>query len=249
MKPINNEVSEFIERTDITPQEALQFYADQKNFDIVDGHVRIIDNGAVASNALKHLCVERLELKGDAELTELRAFKAACEGQKPVAVVTDVYGLVWYGSGPIAPIVRRNNIKVGAPLYANQDPEAAHLRMRIAEHVEQYKRQAQELQDAWARNEQLLLHISDLKRQLANERASGIHSCGPNCQRPGCVERRERDQRVAEACAKVVAEKAAELEPKELRNKFGVKMGTCWLRAATRILRSGEWKKHMKGGE
>lgn len=118
---------------------------------------------------------EKLEaaiVSAQAELASLRAFKAACEGQKPVAVVTDVYGLVWYGSGPIAPIVRRNNIKVGAPLYANPDPEAAQLRMRIA----------------------------DLERQLANERASAIHTCGPNCQRPGCVEHRERDQRVAEAC-------------------------------------------------
>lgn len=71
--PIPADIAAMIERTDWTPAEALQFYSDQNNFDIVAGHARIIDNGAVASNALKHLSLERLELKGDAELAELRA--------------------------------------------------------------------------------------------------------------------------------------------------------------------------------
>ena len=73
MKPIPEEIGVLLARTDWTPAEALQFYADQKNFDIVEGHARILDNGAIASNALKHLSLERLEMKGDAELTELRA--------------------------------------------------------------------------------------------------------------------------------------------------------------------------------
>lgn len=167
------------------------------------------------------------------ELTSLRAFKAACDGQKPVAVVTDVYGLVWYGSGPIAPIVRRNNIAIGTHLYANPDHEAAQLRMRIA----------------------------DLERQLANERASAIHTCGPNCQRPGCVERRERDHRVAEACAKVCEEERIGLE--ENRRVWEenpmLKPDDEWIdnwESSARSgdihaaeIRSGEWKKHMKGGE
>lgn len=70
-----------LERTDWTPEQALQFYADQRNFDIVEGHARIIDNGAVASNALKHLSLGRLEMKGDAELTELRARIAELESE------------------------------------------------------------------------------------------------------------------------------------------------------------------------
>lgn len=73
MTDIPKDIAAQLERTDWTPAEALQFYADQKNFDIVKGRVRIIDNGAIASNALKHLSTERLELKGDAELTELRS--------------------------------------------------------------------------------------------------------------------------------------------------------------------------------
>lgn len=78
-KPIDTALAAEIERTDWTPAEALQFYADQRNFDIVGGHARIIDNGAVASNALKHLSIDRLELKGDAELAELRAQLAASQ--------------------------------------------------------------------------------------------------------------------------------------------------------------------------
>ena len=70
-EPVDPALSAEIERTDWTPAEALQFYADQRNFDIVGGHARIIDNGAIASNALKHLSIDRLELKGDAELAEL----------------------------------------------------------------------------------------------------------------------------------------------------------------------------------
>lgn len=56
-----------------TPKEALQFYADGKHFDTVDGRTRILDVGAIAGNALKSLDLERLEMKGDSELSALRA--------------------------------------------------------------------------------------------------------------------------------------------------------------------------------
>ncbi|MDO6385624.1 hypothetical protein [Uliginosibacterium sp. 31-12] len=37
-------------------------------------------------------------------------------------------------------------------------------------------------------------HDSELRRQLENERARGIHSCGPKCNFSGCVNRRLREQ-------------------------------------------------------
>ena len=66
-----------LERSDWTPIEALQWYATGKHFDVVGGRTRIIDTGAVASNALKHASLAYLELKGDAELSELRAALSA----------------------------------------------------------------------------------------------------------------------------------------------------------------------------
>lgn len=71
--PIPNEIGALLERTDWTPEEALHFYAAGKHFDVANGHTRILDTGAIASNALKHHSLEHLELKGDAELHELRA--------------------------------------------------------------------------------------------------------------------------------------------------------------------------------
>lgn len=38
--------------------------------------------------------------------------------------------------------------------------------------------------------EQQALQIADLQRELDNERAREIHSCGPDCTRDGCVNRR-----------------------------------------------------------
>lgn len=65
-------IAEQLERTDWTPEEALRWYAEGKHFDTVNGCTRIIDSGAIASNALKHLSLPYLEMKGDAELSELR---------------------------------------------------------------------------------------------------------------------------------------------------------------------------------
>jgi len=41
---------------------------------------------------------------------------------EPVAVIGDVFGLYWCGTGPIAPIIARHNLKVGDYLYAAAQP-------------------------------------------------------------------------------------------------------------------------------
>lgn len=42
---------------------------------------------------------------------------AKAPAAEPVAVVCDVFELRWIGAGPIAPLVKRHNIKVGSLLY------------------------------------------------------------------------------------------------------------------------------------
>ncbi|MDV5861342.1 zinc finger-like domain-containing protein [Pseudomonas mendocina] len=81
-QPYPHGIAEDLERSDWTPIEALQWYAAGKHFDVVGGRTRIIDTGAVASNALKHASLAYLELKGDAELPELRAALSASTGQE-----------------------------------------------------------------------------------------------------------------------------------------------------------------------
>lgn len=70
--PYADDIAADLERSDWTPEDALRWYAAGKHFDTVNGRTRIIDTGAVASNALKHLSLPYLEMKGDADLTELR---------------------------------------------------------------------------------------------------------------------------------------------------------------------------------
>ncbi|HHX6672816.1 TPA: hypothetical protein ACVGL4_000580 [Pseudomonas aeruginosa] len=70
--PYADDIAADLERSDWTPEDALRWYAAGKHFDTTNGRTRIIDTGAVASNALKHLSLPYLEMKGDAELTELR---------------------------------------------------------------------------------------------------------------------------------------------------------------------------------
>lgn len=78
-------IAEQLARSDWTPEEALRWYAEGKHFDTVDGRTRIVDTGAVASNALKHLSSTYLEMKGDAELSELRDKLS----ESPMPVPTD----------------------------------------------------------------------------------------------------------------------------------------------------------------
>lgn len=83
--PYAEGIAEQLERTDWTPEEALRWYAEGKHFDVVDARTRIIDTGSVASNALKHLSLDYLEMKGDAELAELRT-------QAPVVLPERILG-------------------------------------------------------------------------------------------------------------------------------------------------------------
>jgi hypothetical protein len=71
--PIARDVAADLERSDWTPEEALRWYAAGKHYDTVpngDGSssARILDNGAVASNALKSLSRDYAEHKGDVAL-------------------------------------------------------------------------------------------------------------------------------------------------------------------------------------
>lgn len=73
--PISPDVAADLERSDWTPEEALRWYAAGKHYDTVpngDGtrSARILDNGAVASNALKSMSHEYAERKGDVALLE-----------------------------------------------------------------------------------------------------------------------------------------------------------------------------------
>lgn len=73
--PIDPGVAAELERSDWTPEAALRFYAAGKHYDTVpngDGtrNARILDNGAIASNALKALSRAYAVHKGDVALEE-----------------------------------------------------------------------------------------------------------------------------------------------------------------------------------
>jgi len=77
-----------------------------------------------------------------------------------------------------------------ATLISNQQAE-------IAEQVSIIRK-------SFDREVQLRARVAELQRELENERARDIHSCGPNCQRTGCVNRRLREEN--EALRKFVLE-------------------------------------------
>lgn len=110
--PYPDGVAELLERNDWTPENALRFYAEGKHFDAVNGRTRIIDTGAVASNALKHASLPYLEMKGDAELTELR--EAVQSEQEPVA---------WISFGP-SPIPSEGEIQ---QVWSSQKAAEKHI--------------------------------------------------------------------------------------------------------------------------
>jgi len=70
-----------------------------------------------------------------------------------------------------------------ATLISNQQAE-------IAEQVSIIRK-------SFDREVQLRARVAELLRELENERARDIHSCGPNCQRTGCVNRRLREENEA----------------------------------------------------
>lgn len=73
--PIPKHIADDLERVDWTPKEALRFYADGKHFDVVDGTMRIIDTGAIASNALKHADIDYATMKGDVALLDVQELR------------------------------------------------------------------------------------------------------------------------------------------------------------------------------
>lgn len=101
--PYADGIAADLERSNWTPEEALRWYAQGNHFDAVGGRTRIIDTGAIASNALKHLSLTYLEMKGDAELTEMREANAqpspAQADEKPGDSIL-CYGCFAKGVGP-----------------------------------------------------------------------------------------------------------------------------------------------------
>ena len=73
--PIPKHIADDLERVDWTPKEALRFYADGKHFDVVNGATRIIDTGAIASNALKHADIDYATMKGDVALLDVQELR------------------------------------------------------------------------------------------------------------------------------------------------------------------------------
>lgn len=73
--PIPKHIADELERVDWTPKEALRFYADGKHFDVVNGATRIIDTGAIASNALKHADIDYATMKGDVALLDVQELR------------------------------------------------------------------------------------------------------------------------------------------------------------------------------
>lgn len=73
--PIPKHIADDLERVDWTPKEALRFYADGKHFDVLDGATRIIDTGAIASNALKHANINYATMKGDVALLDVQELR------------------------------------------------------------------------------------------------------------------------------------------------------------------------------
>lgn len=77
-----------LERNDWTPEEALQWYADGKHFDTVAGRTRVLDTGAVASNALKRSDPAYHALKGAG--ASFPAPDAALAGERAVVAQAGV---------------------------------------------------------------------------------------------------------------------------------------------------------------
>lgn len=98
--PIAPDIAADLERSDWTPEEALRWYAAGRHYDTVpngDGtsSARILDNGAVASNALKSLSHSYAEHKGDVALMEAEQLGAAME-----SVLVD--GVAYQTPAPVA---------------------------------------------------------------------------------------------------------------------------------------------------
>lgn len=87
------DVSADLERSDWTPEEALRFYAAGRHYDTVpngDGtrSARILDNGAIASNALKSMSPAYAAHKGDVALETQAAPKGYIKASEAIDVRT-----------------------------------------------------------------------------------------------------------------------------------------------------------------
>lgn len=145
--PYADDIAADLERSDWTPEDALRWYAAGKHFDTTNGRTRIIDTGAVASNALKHLSLPYLEMKGDAELTELREAMAQPSPAQAEAERPEV----------VARVVHSNPVVLGqcGPLNANDElMTVAQHAASVARWAEMFNRVEQQRDAALARVEQ-----------------------------------------------------------------------------------------------
>jgi len=167
------------------------------------------------------------------ELTELRAFKQACEKQEAVAWRFKWSGLedkhqptfdVGLPSENSVEYANSGNGCVIEYAYIHPDPEAASLRLAV-----QHERDVAEAYKAEA--DSLLMRVEELENSsiaYVKQVAAQIKQLEDN--------RATRDQQVAEACA-------AECEGIDAINSRG------WGDVLAKRIRSGEWQKHLKGGE
>lgn len=126
--PIAPDVAADLERSDWTPEEALRWYAAGRHYDTVpngDGtsSARILDNGAVASNALKALSRDYAEHKGDVALQEA-AQQAPDPGPQSVTVEEAARHVgKWLNERPNRPLDLRDVAMLAA--HAQQAPAGA----------------------------------------------------------------------------------------------------------------------------
>ncbi|HBN8811317.1 TPA: hypothetical protein L3771_006242 [Pseudomonas aeruginosa] len=152
--PYADGIAADLERSDWTPEDALRWYAAGKHFDTVNGRTRIIDTGAVASNALKHLSLPYLEMKRDAELTELREAMAQPSPAQAEAERPEV----------VARVVHSSPVVLGqcGPLNANDElMTVAQHAASVARWAEMFNRVEQERDAALARVAELEAKLSD----------------------------------------------------------------------------------------
>ncbi|HFK1931059.1 hypothetical protein [Pseudomonas aeruginosa] len=147
--PYADGIAADLERSDWTPEDALRWYAAGKHFDTVNGRTRIIDTGAVASNALKHLSLPYLEMKGDAELTELREAMAQPSPAQAEAERPEV----------VARVVHSNPVVLGqcGPLNANDEL------MTVAQHAASVARWAEMFNRVEQQRDAALARVAELE--------------------------------------------------------------------------------------
>jgi len=114
--PIPEHISADLERSDWTPEEALRWYAAGKHYDTVGGRARILDNGAVASNALKAMSLEYAKHKGDVALLESPTPPQVeqAEAAKPVNALNQTRPVTFGG----CPFCGRQDCVAGSCMHA-----------------------------------------------------------------------------------------------------------------------------------